>query len=210
MASNTRTFDQSLFDTNQPSASATTQDRVLRDPYFEKYSYDIFQELSQNHSELFNFFLENNDILKRISNEDELFLFTKSKERKEYCGYAFLGALIGSYGLNKFVIPRFWPSVPKSRGPFLSLSIFFLKYFTAPLIAHELTDMYLDIDQKFYDMASKYSFQYEDFSEAMTIFERAKLLGYLDELMEKRGEFDFSKLEELPTVDRVVTGGFRP
>jgi hypothetical protein len=43
----------------------------------------------------------------------------------------------------------------------------------------------------------------------MMIFERAKLLGYIDELLEKRGEFDFSKFEELPSVDRVITGGYR-
>lgn len=30
----------------------------------------------------------------------------------------------------------------------------------------------------------------------MNIFERAKLVGLLDELLEKRGKFDFKKLEE--------------
>lgn len=166
--------------------------------------------MSQNHSELFNFFLENNDILKRISKEDESFLLSKLKQREEYCTIAFWGTLIASYTVNKLVIPRIRPTVPKSRGAFLSLSIFFLKYLAPPLVAHHLTDLYLDLDQQYYDMASKYNLQFDDFNQALVIFERAKLLGYLDELMEKRGSFDFSKLEELPTVDRVVTGGFRP
>lgn len=210
MAAPSRTFDPTAFDSNLSASSSPTHPRVLRDPYFEKYSYDLFQEMSQNHAELFNFFLENNDILKRIDKEDEFFLFTKTKQRQDYCGYAFWGTLVGCYALNKLIIPRVWPSAPKSRGPFLSLSFFFLKYLAAPLVAHQVTDIYLDLDQRYYDMASKYNFQFEDFSQALVMFERAKLLGHLDELMEKRGDFDFKKLDELPTVDRVITGGFRP
>lgn len=210
MTTPSRDFNPNTFETNQPDSPGVSKQNVLRDPYFEKYTYDLFQDMAQNHSELFNFFLENNDILKRISKEDESYLFNKLRQRQEYCTYAFLGTLTGCYVLNKFIIPRFRPTVPKSRGLFLSLSIYFVKYLVPPLLAHQLIDLYLDVDQKFYDTASKYNLQYDDFSQAMTIFERAKLLGYLDELMEKRGDFDFSKLEELPTVERVVTGGFRP
>ena len=34
----------------------------------------------------------------------------------------------------------------------------------------------------------------------MNIFERAKIVGLLDELLEKRGQFDFKKLEGVDTT----------
>lgn len=196
---NQNTFNKNLFETNQSENGET----AIRDPYFEKYTYDLYMDMSENPSELFNFFLENNDIFKKISSEDELYLFKQLRNRREYCTYAFWGSLAASLGYFKLAHHRIFPQItqPKSRGLFFNLCVFGARYALPPLVGSLAMDSYLDVEQDFLNMAGKYSFKYDDFDGAMKIFERAKLLGFLDELIEKRDDFDFKKLEQVPVYN---------
>ena len=48
----------------------TDEDQGVRDPYFEQYNNQYYQELQANPSLLFNFFYVNNPIFKKINPED--------------------------------------------------------------------------------------------------------------------------------------------
>lgn len=55
----------------------------------------------------------------------------------------------------------------------------------------------------FYKMQEKYSFGFEDYMKANRIFERALNVDRLEELREKRDEFNWDGIPELPeTTDK--------
>jgi len=191
-----RRFDPEVYETNQNTLQPNLDSPVRRDPYFEKYTFDAFQELNKNPSVLFNFFLENNDILRKISKEDEDMLMEKMVERENKCGMTVIGTFLGILLYDKVALPAFYKgreNVPRFKN--FRVLIFLFKYGFLPLLAGKLMDRHLFVEADFLNVADKYMFNYDDFSQAMNLFERAKLMGHLDELLEKRADFDMRKLD---------------
>lgn len=197
-----RRFDPEVYETNQNKfSSVPVESSVRRDPYFEKYTYQVFREISENPAEVFNFFLENNDILRRIDNEDEKKLLDLSQERKEKCSLAGIATGVGVFVYDKVLMPRVFKDRQFRFKNFRFLA-FLVKYAFWPMVGFKLMDNYLDVEEHYKQAAIKYNFGYEDFSQAMGIFERAKLAGLLDELLVERTKFDFKKLENVPYIDQ--------
>lgn len=191
-----RRFDPQVYEKNQANTDDYVTPGGRRDPYFEKFAYDMYQELAENPSALFNFFLENNDIFRKISPEDVNHLYHRWNDRKEFMGWAAVGSVFGMLFYDKVLMPRLMKArgrpIPERRFKLLT---FGLKYMVFPFVATRLVDWKMNIEDDFKQMCLKYNFGYDDFNSAMNILERAKLLGLLEELQEKRGEFDFRKLE---------------
>lgn len=199
-----RSFDPSKYETTSKPLATETSSR--RDPFFEKYTYDVYQSMSQNPSELFNFFFENNDILKKISQEDERTLYLRFKERQEKVFYSAMGTAVAIFIADKFIAPKLFPTRPLRMERFRILA-FGAKYILCPLIAYKAMDNYLNLEDEFMNCALKYNFNYDDFSQAMGVFERAKLLGCLDDLLKQRADFDFRRLEAVPDENQYTFGG---
>jgi hypothetical protein len=197
-----RRFDPEIYETNQNKFnSVPVESSVRRDPYFEKYTYQVFREISENPAEVFNFFLENNDILRKITTEDETKLLEYSQQRKDKCTLAALATGVGVYVYDKVLMPMVFKERQFRFKNFRFLA-FMVKYGFWPLVGFRLMDNYLDVDEHFKQAAIKYNFGYEEFSQAMGIFERAKLAGLLDELLVERSNFDFKKLENVPFMEQ--------
>lgn len=197
-----RRFDPEVYETNQNKFnSVPVESSVRRDPYFEKYTYQVFREISENPAEVFNFFLEQNDILRRIAPEDEKRLLELSQQRKDKCTLAGIAAGVGVLVYDKVLMPMVFKDRQFRFKNFRALA-FLIKYAFWPMVGFRLMDSYLDIEEHYKQAALKYNFGYEDFSQAMGIFERAKLAGLLDELLVERAKFDFKKLENVPYIDQ--------
>ena len=91
--------------------------------------------------------------------------------------------------LRKFVGPK----IPKFFKPLY----FVMKYAGVPMISYKITNDYLDIEQDFIDCAAHYNFGYDDFEQALSIFEKAKIANKLDLLLKERGDFDLSQLDSI-------------
>ena len=188
-----RRFDQNLYDSSN-SVDSSNISTSTRDPYFERYQLQIYQELSENPSALFNFFFENNDILKRIEAKDYNFLQLVYANWYAQCNNAIWGSLIGTSVLDFFVLRKFvGPKVPKFFKPLYFLA----KYVGVPLCSYKAMDEYLDIEQDFIDCAGHYNFGYEDFEQALGLFEKAKIANKLDLLLKERGDFDLRQLDNV-------------
>ena len=194
-----RRFDPEIYDNTQTPKGLHLDSPKNRDPYFEKYTYDLFQQMGQNPSVIFNFFLENNDIFRRINKEDERSLFLAWVNRQYTMAVSAFGTLIAVIVYDKVLMPRIMKERP-FRLPKYRLLAFITKYLFWPWMGTRVADWALDIDEKYKTAAIKYNFGYDDFAQAMNIFERAKIVGLLDELLEKRGQFDFKKLEGVDTT----------
>ena len=57
----------------------TTQ-KMTRDPEFKQYRDAIYEEMTENPAKLFDFFLEHNDVLNYISEEDEARILNDTAE----------------------------------------------------------------------------------------------------------------------------------
>lgn len=188
-----RRFDPNVYESNS-EVSGDNLSKTTRDPYFERYSLQIYQELSENPSALFNFFFENNDILKKIDKNDYNYLCLVYKRWSVMCNNALFGTIVGMGALDFFFLRKsVGPKVPK----FLKPVYFLFKYIGMPMISFKLTDLYLNIEEDFLDCAGHYNFGYEDFEQAMAIFEKAKIVNKLDLLLEQRGDFDMSQLDNI-------------
>lgn len=187
-----RRFDPEIFDSTK--TPQTTFDGVggRRDPYFERFSYDMYQSLAENPSGLFNFFVENNDIFRKISQEDMTFMLKRLQRRQEIMGYSGIGTFFSVLLYDRVIKKRLFETPAQPRFKVLT---FAFKYLCLPWLATRAADRYVAVDEDFKKLTLKYNFGYDDFSSSMSILERAKLLGLLDELQEKRANFDFRKLE---------------
>jgi hypothetical protein len=152
----------------------------------------MYQSMSDNPSALFNFFVENNDIFRRISQDDMNFMFRRLQTRQEAMGYSGLATLGGVILYDAFLKKRLFENPRQPRFKFLT---FAFKYVMLPWLSTRVADRVVAVEDDFQKLAIKYNFGYDDFSSSMSILERAKLLGLLDELQEKRGNFDFKKLD---------------
>lgn len=189
-----RRFDPEVYDSNQQDQDSLVTSGGRRDPYFEQYTYDMYQSLADNPSALFNFFVENNDIFRKISDQDMKFMYQRWIDRRDYMGWTAIGTLGAVMLYDKVIMPRIYPNQDFRMKRFRMLA-FGMKYAVVPLLATRLVDWKINISDDYLKIAQKYNFGYDDFNAAMNILERAKLLGYLDELQEMRGSFDFKKLE---------------
>ena len=187
-----RRFDPDTFDSNKNSQGKDESEGGRRDPYFEKFSYEMYQSLSENPCALFNFFIENNDIFRKIKEEDMNFMYQRLTKRQENMSYGAFGALGGMLLYDKVIKKRLFEPKIQSRFRFLT---FGFKYLVFPWVVTRAVDLYMNLDDEFKKIANNYNFGYDDFNAAMNVLERAKLMGLLDELQDKRGDFDFKKLD---------------
>lgn len=134
-----RRFDPEIYDNTQTSKGLNLDGPVNRDPYFEKYTYDLFQQMGTNPSVIFNFFLENNDILRRINKEDERGLFLAYVNRQYTMAFSAFGALISVLLYDKVLMPRIMKGKPY-RLPRFRLLAFVTKYFFWPWMATRVAD----------------------------------------------------------------------
>ena len=59
--------------------------------------------------------------------------------------------------------------------------------------------MMVDLDDEYDSIVKKYNFSFQDYNDAMDIFERAFSVDKLEELLDQREEFDWSQVpKELP------------
>ena len=188
-----RRFDTNIYEASD-SLDTSTSSRGVRDPYFERYQMQIYQELAENPSALFNFFYENNDILKRIEPKDHAYLSLVYVDWYNKCNNALWGSFIGVAVLDFFVLRKHvGPKIPSFVKPLY----FVAKYAGVPMLSYKLTNDYLNIEQEFLDCAAHYNFGYEDFENALSIFEKAKIANKLDLLLEQRGDFDLKQLDSV-------------
>lgn len=190
-----RRFDPEVFDSTKTPQQSIEGVGGRRDPYFERFSYDMYQSMSENPSALFNFFVENNDIFRKISQDDMRFMISRLHKRQEAMGWSGVGTLASVILYDRVLKKRIFET---PRQPRFKLLTFGFKYLVLPWIATRAADRYMAIEDDFQKLSQKYNFGYDDFSSSMNILERAKILGLLDELQEQRGNFDFRKLESMP------------
>lgn len=189
-----RRFDPEVYGNNQQEGDSLVTQGGRRDPYFEQYTYDMYQSLAENPSALFNFFVENNDIFRKIDDTDMKYMYKRWAERRDYMGWAAIGTIASVLVYDKVIMPRIYPNQEFRLKKFRLLA-FTMKFAVLPLLATRLVDWKMDIGTDYQKIAEKYNFGYDDFNSAMNVLERAKLMGHLDELQEQRGNFDFRKLE---------------
>jgi hypothetical protein len=189
-----RRFDPEVLYDSENSMDSSNVSKSTRDPYFERYELQIYQELAENPSALFNFFYENNDILNRINKTDYAYLQLVYTNWYYKCNNALWGSFAATAVLDLLVLRKtVGPKVPKFFKP-----IYFLfKYVGVPLLSYQATNKYLDIEKDFIAAAEEYNFGYEDFEQALAIFEKAKIVNKLDLLLKERGNFDFSQLDNI-------------
>ena len=70
------------------------------------------------------------------------------------------------------------------------------KYIGLPLIGFWVGKNYFakDVEESFLQMSDKYSFNFYDYSKCMDILESAEKEGRLDELLQERNNFDWTKV----------------
>jgi hypothetical protein len=137
-----RRFDPNLYENND-TVDGSNISRSTRDPYFERYSLQIYQELSENPSALFNFFYENNDILKRIDEKDFNYLNVVYADWYFKCNNAIWGSFVGMAALDFLVLRKVvGPKIPKFFKPLY----FVAKYLVTPMLAYKGMDNYLNIE----------------------------------------------------------------
>jgi len=162
---------------------------------FDNYKSEVYQLFGQHPRNLFNFFYENNDIFKQITEEDMTELrkmhITLQMRRAKY----FYGSLISVLFLDQIF---FRLAFPKFRINRFRIPLVILKYVGTPLVAFRYVDLYRtkDVDEVFEQNMEKYNFNYEDYSRVMIILERAFNVGKLKELFEKREKFDWTGVPE--------------
>jgi hypothetical protein len=154
-----RRFDPNVYESNN-EVSSENLSKTTRDPYFERYSLQIYQELSENPSALFNFFFENNDILKRIEDKDYNYLCLVYQRWNDMCNNTLYGSFLGVCALDFLVLRKtIGPKVPKFVKPLY----FLFKYVAVPMVSFKMMDNYLNIEEDFVECAAHYNFGYEDF-----------------------------------------------
>ena len=168
-----------------------------KDPQFESFKNNYFDEVGQNKGTLFNFFLENNHVLRFISPEDEDKLVNAYQlylnRTFNWTAGSFLGVLLTDQVVFRYAFPNF--RISSFRGP-----LFLMKYIGVPFLAFGFAREFMckDINQVYQEASEKYNFRYEDYQRAMKILERAHMSGKLQELFDSGAKFDWSNVPELP------------
>lgn len=167
--------------------------KVIRDPEFKKYRDSTYEELIENPCKLFNFFVENNDILHKVSQDDEEDIGFQTLVYFRDCLNGSLAGLATTLVLDKGIFTYAYPipRYPRFRGV-----IFCGKYLLMPFIGNRIGHWFSPLHGLMRDMTIKYDFGYEDFNWAMDIYETAWKVGLLDELLEQREEFDWNRVND--------------
>ena len=162
---------------------------------FEQYKAEIYQIFGQHPRNLFNFFYENNDIFKQISEEDMKDLTKMHINLQLRRARYFYGSLFSVLLLDQVVFRFAFPTLRINRFR-IPLNLF--KYMAPPLLAYRYVDVYgtNDVDEVFERNMEKYNFNYEDYTRVMKILERAFNAGRMPELLKKRDTFDWSGVPE--------------
>lgn len=98
---------------------------------FDDYRSNLFSELSENRSALFNFFFERNRILKFIEPEDYKLLQTKYFQYLNTTANWTAGSLIGMIVVDKLLLPRM---APNFHIPFMRPLVFLAKWVGVPML----------------------------------------------------------------------------
>ena len=167
----------------------------VRDPYFEQYNNQYYQELQANPSLLFNFFYVNNPVFKKINLDDYQKLQLAEQQYEVKTNQVLISSYIGIGLLDFFVLRH---KVGKNiKNGFVRFFYAISKYIVAPGIAVGLAHRQYSPEHLFFEAACIYNFNYDDFQEGMKVFEKARLAGCLDELLENREIFDLKRLDHV-------------
>ena len=150
---------------------------------FKQLKQEYFLEISNNKSEFFNFFYENNSIFKKISEEDYIklsqeLIFSKLKANKVLLSYYPL-----FFTADRFIIPYFFPKF--KRIPYFRPLFFGIKYVCFPFLVYGFSLNYFNkrVDKCFLNFSEKYNFSYGDYLDSMEIIEVAAREDKLEELL---------------------------
>lgn len=163
-----------------------------RDPSFKQYRDGIYEEMIDNPCNLYNFFMKNNDIFRKIEDEDfeECVYYSQSYQQSIFHGT--LAGLVGTAVINKWI----WPRFTNFRFNSFRGVVFVAKWFGGAFLGNRIVHYIHPIHEIFKEKTIKYNFGYEDFNWAMDIYEHAWRQGRLDDLMEQRDNFDWKSIEE--------------
>ena len=163
-----------------------------RDPTFKQYRDGIYEDMIDNPAGLFDFFMRNNDIFKKINDDDFRVCVTTGLH---YQHQIFVGTGLGLAGtaITNFLI---WPRVTKFRFTTFRGIVFVAKWFGGGFLGNRIAHYMHPIEDIYRELTIKYNLGYEDFNWAMDIYEHAWRSGKLDQLMEERDKFDWSKVED--------------
>lgn len=162
---------------------------------FLEYKSQVFEIIGKHPRTVFNFFYENNSILKQINEEDMVELDDKYKKYHSRANAFFYGSLFGVFFIDQIF---FRIAFPNFRLPYLRLPFFLVKYIGIPFLSVNICENYFqnDVDNVFEEKTQKYNFNYEDFNKAMNIYERAWMSGRFKEFLQKKEQFDWSTVPE--------------
>ncbi|KAM3129053.1 hypothetical protein pb186bvf_018831 [Paramecium bursaria] len=162
---------------------------------FDEFRQIYFEQLAEDKSQMFNFFLQNNHVFQFINQEDVDQIVARQSLYMKRLGYTYLLTMVGTFVVDRFVLERHFKiqKYPKYR-----LGINLLKYVGYPLITYQLMKSYGcgDIEKFFVDQSEKYNFGYHHYNKGMDILERAYRVNKMDELIELGQEFDWSNVPE--------------
>lgn len=163
------------------------------DPYFKKYRNEIYTDLAENPSALFNFFLENNSVAKKISDEDEKYLIDTFNNYNKTRKNIFIFSYISIFTIDQIILRFLYP---KYRVDGFRITINLFKYAFLPLTLYTLikNKYLLDLEEVYLDTALKYKFSIDDFNEIFDIYEKEKLSDNLDEIIQQRNSYLSKKI----------------
>ena len=116
----------------------TDEDQGVRDPYFEQYNNQYYQELQANPSLLFNFFYVNNPIFKKINPEDYNKLQQAEYDYEMKTNQVLLASFVGM-GLIDFFVLRKTIGAKINNG-FVRFFYACTKYIGVPGVAVAIAD----------------------------------------------------------------------
>jgi len=163
----------------------------IKSYYFDQQSFYFLKEAEEKETLIFEFFLANNDILKKIDNTHENEILTAYKKREEVTdmalGVSFIPAIFSTFRFASWLRATSW----KSR---ILFGTFF--YLTIPFIGTNAVGIAYSPVKLLTKYADIYSFKREDYEDALSLFKQAEVEGCLDRLLKFRDEFDLRRLEE--------------
>jgi hypothetical protein len=168
-----------------------------RDPEFKKYRDSIYDDMIDNPCKLFNFFVENNDILKKIDLRDYAQIVCETMDYELTVSAGTVAGIFGTALTNFVAFPYFKPGfkIKRFRG-----LVFVGKWLGGAMIGNRLAHLWHPLPTIIHDQTIKYNFGYEEFNWAMDIYEQAWRVGKLEELLEKRDGFDWEQLETMQGI----------
>ena len=175
---------------------------LQKNPNFDEFRANYLAQLSQDRGALFNFFFENNDLFGLINKEDDVHLKKQFYRVKEGpYDFALLGLPIAFFIDQAIIKPRLATGVGKGiRG-----AILLTEFIGVPILSYAAGKYYCqdNLEKVFQKTVNKYSFSQDDYDMAMNVFEKVHKAGRLNELLDKRRDFDWNTVAPEKTAEVV-------